>query len=291
MKSLLRSYFYRQFHSVGFFVQVGIVFALSLIVGFALLAFGVFADSMDKASAAMLGWTGNGLLNGIPWLPLTLFAFSGAMNYRTEVTSGALRNYVVSGHSRKQIFLSLYVGSLFNYYILQIAIFLGLGLIGVLSAPMPGEGFDGGSFAFCFLFCTLSDFAVFTFFYALFSIMKGHGFSGPLGVIIYSALSMVMSLISIVLAVQLRQGNLDANTYKGILSASVWIYPVLRDTLAGGNIKALPGGDLAGIIGGSIGEPVDCSAMNMAAAIILPTALAAGSFIISLIRFNKSDFK
>ena len=291
MKTLLRSYFYRQFRSAGFYVQVGILFVLGLIVALIMLAVGFYEDpGYDKTYFALLGWTGTGLINGLPWIPLTLFAFAGAINYHREVTSGALRNYIVSGHSRTQIYLGLYIGNLVYYFCLQIATFLGLGLLGVIFAKAPGESFDPGSFAACFLLCTFVDIALVTFYYVLFSVMKGHGFSGPLGVIIYTGLSVLSTIVTLVLTFMFRQQSLSGDVLKGYLTASVWIYPVLRDTLASGSLHDAPSAQLVTMISGDLG-PVDNTMMNLAAGIVLPTLLGAGSFVLGLIRFRKADFK
>lgn len=291
MKSLLRSYFYRQFHSAGFYVQIGILFGLGLLVSLIMMAVGLYNDtSFDKTYFALLGWTGSGVINGLPWIPLTLFAFAGAINYHREVSSGALRNYIVSGHSRTQIYIGLYIGNLVHYCFLQVATFLGLGTLGVILAAAPGEGFDPASFATCLILCTFVDLALVTFFYALFSIMKGHGFSGPLGVIIYTGLSMAATIITLVLTSMFRMENLSADFLKGYLTASVWIYPVLRDTLASGSLNTVPSAQLVAIISGGL-EPVDNTVMNLIAGISLPLILGAGSFVLGLFKFRKDDFK
>ena len=291
MKSLLRSYFYRLFHSAGFYIQMGVLFGLGLIVALIMMAVGYYDDPMvNKATFAFLGWTGSGVINGLPWIPLTIFAFAGAINYHREVTSGALRNYIVSGHSRTQIYLGLYIGNLTYYLFLQVATFLGLGTLGIICAAAPGEGFEPGAFATCFILSTFADIALVTFFYALFSVMKGHGFSGPLGVIIYTGLSMAATIVTLVLASMFRMQNLSADVLKGYLTASVWIYPVLRDTMAAGSLSAAPSAELVKMLSGGL-EPVDNTAMNLAAGIILPTLLGAGSFVLGLLKFRKDDFK
>ena len=88
MKPILRSYFYRLFREKAFYIELGILFGLSLII--AALVRGVAyanGENIGFERAVITAFTGGQIMsNGsIPWLNVFFFVIFGAVRYRKDM--------------------------------------------------------------------------------------------------------------------------------------------------------------------------------------------------------------
>jgi len=248
MKPILRSYFYRLFREKAFYIELGILFGLSLII--ASLVRGVaYANGEDIGfeRAVLTAFTGGQLMGtaSIPWLNLFFFVIFGAVRYRKETASGALRNYIVSGYSRKQIYNALYIGNMVFYLFLTASIALGV-ILPFIGAPNGLSGDAVGSFLAAIGLSFLVQFAFATFVYFSFVLMQGHGFSGTFGILVYVGLSLICSII--VLVVSFNMTSITVDVGKGVLRGIGFLPNSVLGAFSSGKLSGAPQGGLLPLI-------------------------------------------
>ena len=296
MRSILRSYFYRLFHEVGFYVQVSICFfipfLIALIARIALQSNGSTLDPMSEM--LLVGLTGGKLMgsSSIPWMSLFFFSIFGAVRYHKETASGAMRNYVVSGYSRSQIYNAFYIGYLVFFLFLSCAITLGVTLpfIGTAWAP---QGLNGWDYLLNLLLIVLSDWMLFTFMYFAFVWLKGHGFSGSFGILVYVGLSLFGTIGMLI--VLIAGDKLSGDTAKLLGYTLGFFFTSNRGVLAGGNLSASPLGSFSAM---GVDTPatralasVDWKVFNISSCLINAAIFGVGSYFLGLHLSVKRDLK
>lgn len=311
MKAILRSYFYRLFRDKLFYISVGIVFVLGLLIGIGFRAVQSSSDSNQPyfAYGLLIGLNGGDFLGGgtVPWIDLLFFTVFGAIRYRKETVSGAMRNYIVSGYSRKQIFHSLYLGNLVYYLFTLLALCLG-SCLPYLGTPFGIAGDQIGTyFGVCGL-SLLTSLAFMTFAYFTFVLLQGHGFSGSMAIIIYAVLSLFGTIM--ILVVSLNLETVDPGLAKVLFVIDGILPPGNRSALAsaltgGGNVslgavpgglylsafpEALPSGSHTYEVIAAI-RSLNWEAINIATSIVFSVVIGVGSYLLGFFINNKRDLK
>ena len=253
MKPILRSYFYRLFREKAFYIELGILFGLSLIVA-ALVRGVAYANGEDIGfeRAVITAFTGGQIMSSgasIPWLNVFFFVIFGAVRYRKETASGALRNYIVSGYSRKQIYNALYIGNMVFYLLLTASIVLGV-ILPFLGAPNGLSGDEVGPFLAAIGLSFLIQFAYATFVYFSFVLMQGHGFAGTFGILVYVGLSLISSIVIVVVSFNLTSISVDVG--KGILTGIGFLPNSVLGAFSSGKLSGAPFGGVMPLV---LGDP------------------------------------
>lgn len=310
MKAILRSYFYRLFRDKLFYISLSIVFGLGFLISGAIrliMANTGSGDSATFASAILLGLNGGEYMggSGVPWMELLFFTAFGAARYRKETVSGAMRNYIVSGYSRGQIYHALYVGNLVYYLLLLAGILVGSCL------PFIGTPFGvpsdqiGSFFGLCGL-SLLSSISLMTFVYFTFVLLQGHGFAGSLGILIHVFLSMVSLILSLVVSINID--TIDKGVAKALVILNGLLVTGNRSAISGGfsggNVKfdTIPGFNVLGIASANPGQghaqevlqeimSVPWANFNISTTIILAAIIGGGFYALGYWINAKRDLK
>ena len=297
MGPILRSYFYRLFREKAFYIELGISFGLTLVVSLIvrLVLSGVKDAAPTLSSAIMTGFTGGDVLgtSSIPWISLFLFTIFGAVRYRKETISGAMRNYIVSGYSRGQTFHALLIGNFVFYVLLSLSIALGV-ILPFLGCPFGIEGSAVGDFFLSLGLCVLLDIAYFLFIYFTFVLMNGHGFAGSLATLVFVGLSLIGTVAILVVAA--NAGNVGAEGVKGVFLGLGWLLPSNRGALASGVPGTIPNGSAAMVLITSKEilaalKSVDWVRYNVVTALLTALALGGASYGFGLLIAAKRDLK
>lgn len=309
MKAILRSYFYRLFRDKVFYIGTSIVFFLGLIIAVVMRL--VLNDQATFAFGLTLGLNGGvflGISSTIPWIDLLFFTILGAIRYRKETVSGAMRNYIVSGYSRKQIFNALYVGNIAFYLCLFFALLLG-SILPFIGAPFGVASGEVGSFFGLVGLNLLSNLALMTFVYFTFVLLQGHGFSGSMGIIIYAGLSLFGTILTIVVGFNLN--TIDKVAAKVLFILNGLLVPGNRSTLSSGydgtsvRFDSIPGESSLSLFnalgisdsGQHVQEVVqeirsiDWGAFNVTTTIVTSLVILAASYFFGLLLNEKRDLK
>ena len=305
MKPILRSYFYRLFREKAFYIELGILFGLSLIVA-ALVRGVAYANGENIAfdQAVLTAFTGGQLMGtgSIPWLNVFFFVIFGAVRYRKETASGALRNYIVSGYSRKQIYNALYIGNMVFFVLLTASIALGV-ILPFIGAPNGLSADAVGPFIGAIGLSFLVQFAFATFVYFSYVLMQGHGFAGSFGILVYVGLSLIVSIIIVVISFNLASITVDFG--KGFLTAIGFLPNSVLGAFSSGKLSGAPGGGLLPLI---LGDPssaearqamatlnavngADYTVSNVISAFISIALFGVGSYFLGLWIHSRRDLK
>lgn len=241
MKPILRSYFYRLFREPAFYIELGIIFGLSLLT--AILVRVVAVNSGEDIAferALITAFTGGDIMGRamIPWFSLFFFVIFGSVRYRKETASGALRNYIVSGYSRKQVYNALYIGNMAFYLLLSLALAVGI-ILPFIGAPNHLASADVGSFLGAIGLSILVQLAYATFVFFSFVLLQGHGFAGSFGILVYLGLNLISLLVILITSFNLGGINLEIG--QGILRA-IGVLPSSQLTaFSSGKLSGAPG--------------------------------------------------
>ena len=297
MGAILKSYFYRLFREKAFYIELSIVFGLCFTV--ALIVRLIMQGSGETlpgfSSLILTGLSGGTLFGGnsIPWLPMFFFIIFGAVRYRKETASGAMRNYVVSGYTRGQVYHALLLGNFVFYLCLVLAVTLGVCL------PFLGAGWNlsgtVGDYLLSLGMIALMDVSFFLFSYFTFVLLMGHGFAGSMATLIYLGLSLIGVIGSVVIAASAE--TLGPEGVKNATLAISWSLPSCASAFASGNPSAVPFGSLfAAIIGTNPDyraafDAVDWRAYTVTFALIGSAIFGLGGYGFGLLAAVKRDLK
>lgn len=302
MKAILRSYFYRLFREKGFYIELGILFGIGFFIALIVRVVAAANGSPIALERALLtAFTGGSIMGSgsIPWFNVFFFIIFGAVRYKKEVDSGAMRNYIVSGYSRKQIYNALYIGNMFFFLCLTLAVGLGI-FLPFLGSPTSLASSQVGSFIGAIGLSLLLQCSIATFAYFSFVLLRGHGFSSTFGILVYIGLALIAQMTVLILSLNL--GTVSVDTAIMVMS----IIGVLPSSLCGafssGSLGGVPSGGVLPIVvtpdqASHIEEVVqavngrDWTNLNVTAAIIVALLIGIGFYFLGLWLNNRRDLK
>ena len=296
MKNILRGYFFRLFKTKSFWVEFIILGALGLLAGviFLLLSFVIDGGNTLTISRLIIVALNGGYWYKIatsPEIPAILILVFVAVRFRQEVTSGSFRDYIVTGHSRGQIYVSLYLGNLVFAAILRL-VFAVMMILPITLCRFEG-GFDSAESLNKFFLSAglglLAQIVYFTFIYSTCVLLNGNGFVAPMNILIFVGTA-VIGVFIYMIPLLANMGS-DTDLIVGLSKFIAWLPPTQRAMIGSADFASLASPSaLSGIYELSSSIP-DQTAYNMTSTIVELLLVGGGSFFGGYGIFVNRDLK
>ena len=310
MNSILKSFFYRNFKTPGFWIQFAIFGVLGLAVG--LIAFAISRNAYNmyqqypeywyeaeyKAisfeTVSLLAING-GVLSSymtFPHIPLAVALILFSIRFHAEYESGSMRNYIVSGYSRQQAYRSLFVG----FFIYSGLLYLSFALTTVVVAAL-GQLYwnfvDAADFLRYLAVIGLSIVmfvAHYCFAFFINTALAGRGFAGPLCILIYVGLCLIglgMDIFVTLAYGMFSNPDKAEQAHRTVALIQMFLPSGQAGVLGSGILNRLPSSLLAYFSP----EETDYTAFNVVVILLENAGIGVGSFFLGQTIIKRRDMK
>jgi len=286
MKKLLKLVFFRLRKEKAPWIELSIAIAFGLIYG-AVYAY-IASLSSGSDSVVNIRSTILGTFSPSYNIPTALAVAGSVAFFHTEINYGTLRNQITSGYSRKQIFISYWIGVLALSFMIMLGFTAANLLVSAWFIPVGFTASNVGPFFMSIGFGVLQTVAIITLAYFLTHLMKSPAWP-ILIVILLGASSVIADMLAqmIFFGVSPNATADDLNTFFSILvflpnsqSAAITSgsYGIFTDGLFFANLTANPTG-------------ADYTANYVFAILLENLVVLAGSFFGGFFYFDRHDLK
>ena len=324
MKTILRSFFYRTFKTKGFWIQfavMGLIGVICGVIGYVVVNYAyqeylnaigtdyeytymMVGETINRAAVGLIAINGGVLVgsNSVPHPILCVICILICIRFHNEMSSGSMRNYIVSGYSRKQAYRSLFVGFLVYGALLYASFAISM-LLPTFLLPGGFYGLKDLSAVGQYLAIAGLSIVIFLAYYAfsffLNVLLNGNAFAGPLAILIYLVLaliSMTPSLIQLLFLNPLGGATEEEmNRFREIVGNILVFTPYGQTAIvASGNLAFVPGDLIGSILGGGGSSSTDETALilkNVLAIVLENGAIGVGSFFLGQHILAKRDLR
>lgn len=249
MKKIARLFVYRKVRGVASYIELGVVASIGLIFGIILSIVAKHSEIVTVKDVLSV-LNGSDVVSNAIFFPMIGYIIGIFANVfiGIDFRNGTFRNMIISGYTRKEIYLSYYFISLIWSQIVSIC-YLAFYFIGASFGigNYVDTGLDVGNFLSSIGLFSLVQLAVFTFIFFVIFKFKSGGFTIPFILIVYFVMFMIPTILSVVLTVQASSSpeNITSETVEAFAIPNLFTYTGQISLIGQGNFSIL--GSTAGL--------------------------------------------
>ena len=296
MRKIAKLFVYRKVRGVASYIELGILATLGFGLG---LILSIIAKNTGQIATKDIFavFYGGDAISGAVFFPVVGFVVGIFANVfiGTDFRNGTFRNMITSGYTRKEIYASYYVISLIWSQIVSV-VYLAFYFIGTCIGigKFVDSPIDVGNLLSAIGLFSAMQLAAFTFIFFVIFKFKAGGFTIPFIMIVYFAMFLVPTILSVVMTVK------AGSSPKSITSELVEAFAIPNLFTYSGQLHLIGSGDLS-VLGSTSGLPKDIAVSikptrdwtAIIVSCILGTNLLVtlGCFSWGITSFNKLDIK